>query len=178
MRSDNEKAILKLLEHAVTEARLEMPAMDQVIEEHPNTYDSAGNGEIEVAVKTITGLLRTNKIDFEKRIGKAVPQAHPLFSWLVEYCAWIHHIRTRGTDGLTAYQRVRLRDFKERLVPFGELVLVHMPIQGPERRKSRSLGSKGGRRPLHRIRQGLALVHRVRERQDEPVPVDLPHALV
>ena len=37
LRSDNEKAILKLLEHAVTEARLEIPAMDQVLEEHPNT---------------------------------------------------------------------------------------------------------------------------------------------
>ena len=90
-------------------------------------------------MKTITGLLRTNKIDLEKRIGKAIPQAHPLFSWLVEYCAWIHNVRTRGTDGLTAYQRVRLRDFKKRLVPFGELVLVHLPIKGPDRRERGAL---------------------------------------
>jgi hypothetical protein len=139
LRSDNEKAILKLLEHAVTEARLEIPKVDQIIQEHPNTYDSAGNGEVEVAVKTVTGLLRTNKIDLEKRIGTAVPQSHPLFSWLVGYCAWIHNIRTKGADGLTAYQRVRSRDFKKRLVPFGELVFVHLPIKGPERREGGAL---------------------------------------
>ena len=123
----------------MTEARLEITKMDQMIEEHPNTYDSAGNGEVEVAVKTVTGLLRTNKIDLEKRIGKAVPQSHPLFSWLVEYCAWICNIRTKGDDGLTAYQRVRHRDFNKRLLPFGELVLVHLPIKGPKRREGGAL---------------------------------------
>jgi hypothetical protein len=113
--------------------------MDQIIEEHPNTYDSSSNGEIEIAEKTITGLLRTNKIDLEKRIGKAIPQAHPLFSWLVEHCSWIHNVRTRGNDGLTAYQRARLKDFKKMLIAFGELVLVHMPIKGPERREGGAL---------------------------------------
>ena len=77
LRSDNEKAILKLLEHAVTEARIELKDLDQVLEEHPNTYDSSGNGEIEVAAKSLTGILRTNKLDVEKRVGKLIPQVHP-----------------------------------------------------------------------------------------------------
>ena len=52
LKSDNERAILRLLEHAVTEARLEITNLEQPIEEHPNTYDSSSNGEVEVAVKS------------------------------------------------------------------------------------------------------------------------------
>ena len=61
---------------------------------------------------------------------------------MVEYCAWIHNVRTRGPDGLTAYQRVRGKDFKKRLVPFGELLPVHMPIKGPERREGGALDAR------------------------------------
>ena len=124
---------MRLLEHAVTEARIELKGLDQVLEEHPNTYDSSGNGEIEVAAKSLTGILRTNKLDVEKRVGKTIPQVHPLFSWLVEYCAWMLRVRNRGEDGLTPYQRVRGRDYGKRLLPFGEVVLAHLPRKGPER---------------------------------------------
>ena len=51
LRSDNEPAILKLLQHAITESRIEIPELEQVLEEHPNTYDSSGNGDVESAVK-------------------------------------------------------------------------------------------------------------------------------
>ena len=37
LRSENEKAIVKLLQHALTEARFEVPDLEQVIEEHPPT---------------------------------------------------------------------------------------------------------------------------------------------
>ena len=133
LRSDNEPAIVKLLQHAVTEARIKMPDVEQVIEEHPNRYDSSGNGDVEAAVKSITGVLRTNKLDLEQRIGKKIPQGHPIFSWLVEYSAWILNIRNVGEDGKTAYQRVRGRAHAKRLLPFGELVLAHLPPKGPER---------------------------------------------
>ena len=133
LKSDNEKAILKLLEHAVTEARLELKNVEQLLEEHPNVYDSSSNGEVEVAVKSLTGVLRTNKLDLEKRVGMAVPQIHPLFSWLVEYCAWMLTVRNKGEDGITAYKRVRGREYMKRLLPFGELVLAHLPSKGPER---------------------------------------------
>ena len=149
LRSDNERAILKLLAHAATEARLHLEDLEQLLEEHPNVYDSSGNGEIEVTVKQLTGVLRSNKLDLERRIGKAVPQAHPLTSWLVEYCAWMINVRVVGSDGLTAYQRVRGRAYAKRLVPFGELALVHLPPKGPERREGGALDP--------RAKQGLVL---------------------
>ena len=84
LRSDNEAAILKLLKHALTESRMHVKQLERIQEEHPVDYDHAGNGEIEAAVKQLTGILRTNKLDFERRINKEVPLSHPLMTWLVE----------------------------------------------------------------------------------------------
>ena len=88
LKSDNEPATLKLLEHALTELRLDTK-MDQLAQEHPNVYDPSGNGGVEATVKQFQGILRTNKRDLEKRMGATLPVAHPLFSWLVEYCSFI-----------------------------------------------------------------------------------------
>ena len=142
LRSDNEPAILKLLEHALTEARYTVKDLEQVLEEHPNTYDSRGNGQIQAVVKQVAGMLRTNKLDLEKRLGKKIPLQSPVLPWLVEYAAFIVNIRVKGDDGMTAHQRVRKCAFAKRLVPFGELVLVHMPIKGPERRDGGALDGR------------------------------------
>ena len=132
LKSDNEPAILKLLEHALTELRLEVK-MDQLAQEHPTPYDPSGNGEVESTVKQLQGILRTNKRDLEKRIGAKVPVGHPLFSWLVEYSAFIVNVRVVGKDGVTAFARVRRKNFSKRLIPFGEYVNVHIPRMSSER---------------------------------------------
>ena len=142
LRSDNEPAILALLKHAVTEARYTVKELEQILEEHPNTYDSAGNGQIEATVKQFTGILRTNKIALEQEINLKVPLQSPLLAWLVEYAAFIVNIRIKGEDGLTAHQRVRKCAFVKRLVPFAERVLVHLPIKGPERQEAGALDSR------------------------------------
>ena len=38
LRTENEPAIVRLLIHAVTEARINVTGLGQVTEEHPNTY--------------------------------------------------------------------------------------------------------------------------------------------
>ena len=61
LRSDNEPAILLLLKHALTEARFKIEQLEQVVQEHPNAYDHAANGEIESTVKQVTASsARTN----------------------------------------------------------------------------------------------------------------------
>ena len=112
-------------------------------------HDSSGNGEIEVTVKTLTGILRSNKLDLERRIGRSVPQEHALMTWLVEYFAWMANVRSVGPDGLTPYWRVRGKAYTNWLVPFGELVLVHLPPKGPERRAGGAL--------VPRAKEGLVL---------------------
>jgi len=64
-----------------------------------------------------------------------LPVEHPLFTWLVEYCAFIINVRVVGKDGITAFARVRRKNFAKRLIPFGEYVLVHVPRMSPERQQ-------------------------------------------
>ena len=134
LKSDNEPAILKLLEHALTELRRDTK-MDQLAQEHPNVYDPSGNGGVEATVKQFQGTFRPNKRDFETIMGATLPVAHPLFSWLVEYCSVIINIRVVGTDGVTAFARVRRGNFSNWLIPFGEFVNVHIPRMSPERKR-------------------------------------------
>ena len=142
MRSDNEPAILKLLAHALSELRIAVQGLEQVFEEHPNSYDSSGNGEIEAAVKHVTGVIASNKLDLERRVGMVIPQSHPIISWLVSYSAWMLTVRVIGQDGLTAYERIRHKRFTKRLVCFGEAVQVYMPPKGPERQERGALDAR------------------------------------
>ena len=109
--------------------------MDQVAGERPTVHYPSGNGDVEAAVKQFQGILSTNKRDLEKRMGAKVPVDHPLFAWLVEYCAFIINIRVVGKDGVTAFERVGRKSFAKMLIPFGELVLVHLPRMSPERQR-------------------------------------------
>ena len=59
------------------------------------------------------------------------------------------NVRSVRPDGLTPYQRVRGKAYAKRLVPFGELVLVHLPPKGPERRAGGALDP--------RAKEGLVL---------------------
>ena len=61
----NEPAILRLLKHALTEARYQVEQLEQVVQEHPNAYDHAANCEIEATVKQVTGIIRTNKFEVD-----------------------------------------------------------------------------------------------------------------
>ena len=157
LRSDNEPAILQLLRHALTEARLQIEQLEQLVEEHPNTYDSAANGEVEAKVKQITGILRTNKLDFEKRIEREIPFDHPIMTWLAEYAACMINIRVVGANGAVAFERIRRRPFHKRLLPFGELVHVHLPLDGPAQARCGALEARRN----GWLRRHLALVFRL-----------------
>ena len=133
LRSDNEPAILNLPRHAFTEARLKVMDLAQIQGGHPSSYDSAGNGETEVAIKQFTRVLATNKLDLERRIGMKMPLSHPVVSYLVAYTAWMITVRVVGPDGRTAYERIRHRPYIKRLVPFGEVVQAYLQPKSPER---------------------------------------------
>ena len=109
LKSDNEPAILKLLKDDLKTARVEITELEQIQDEQAVKYDPESNGDVENAVKQATKLLRTLKICLEKRVGKKIPTSHPLLTWLVEHSAWLLNTRVVGTDGFTAYHRVKGR---------------------------------------------------------------------
>ncbi len=56
----------------------------------------------------------------ERELGFRVPVRHPLIAWLVPHAANTLNWMVKGHDGVTAYQRVRGKQFRTRLMTFGE----------------------------------------------------------
>ena len=52
--------------------------------------------------------------------------SHCLFHWLVEHAAWLLTVRTIQSDGITAYKRLRGRNFNIPLLAFGEMCLYKL----------------------------------------------------
>jgi len=84
LRGDNEPALTALIGQAMKVLKIEL---DGVSEEHQQVYDSKANGVVENAIKIFRGQFRTMKTDLEDRIGKRLPNEHPLVSWLAEHVA-------------------------------------------------------------------------------------------
>ena len=142
LKSDNEPAIVKLLSDTLRELRYQIDDLEQAAEEHPNTYDSSGNADVEAAVKRVTGILRTNKIAFENKVNVSIPVNHPIISWMTEYAAWMCTTMRVGDDGMTPYHRVRGRPYTKRLVQFGECVLAQGDTKGPAAQERDKLDSR------------------------------------
>ena len=93
-------------------------------------------------MKQVKGILRTNKFDLEKYIQKEIPLYHPVMICLVEYAAWMLNVRVVGTDSTVPFERVRRRPFHKQFLPFGELVNVLLPLDGPARARRRALDAR------------------------------------
>ena len=117
LKSDNEPAIVKLLAEALRDLRIQ--GLEQALEEHSPEYDPQSNGSAEVAVRLVKGHLRTMRSCLESRIGYRIPVRHAVMSWLVRHAAALVTWCAKGHDGQTAYQRVRGRDFRTKLLSFG-----------------------------------------------------------
>ena len=71
LKSDNEPAIVKLLQEALRELRVQ--GLEQTMEEHSPEYDSQANGSAEVGVKLLKGHFRTVRFCIESRLGHRIP---------------------------------------------------------------------------------------------------------
>jgi hypothetical protein len=120
IKADNEPAIQALARRAIELAKIELKDMDQVGKEDPVAYDSMTNGGTEIGVSLLRGLFRTLKLCLEQRIDRQVPVDHPVVAWLMEHTSLLLNAVVRGSDGLTAWKRIRGRSFAQPLVGFGE----------------------------------------------------------
>ena len=138
LKSDNEKAVVNLLRQALKTYRITVAeeSGEQVIvqDEYPTAYDHRSNGLAESAVKAVTAKVLMLKLDLEDCLQKTIPPNHPLICWITELAAWQLTTTKVGSDGMTAYQRIRGRHYAKRNVRFGERVLYKLPDDGPRAR--------------------------------------------
>ena len=66
LKTDNEPAILKLLQETLRDLRIE--GLDQVMGENSPEYDPQANGNAEVGVKLVKGMLRTMRSALEENL--------------------------------------------------------------------------------------------------------------
>ncbi len=84
--------------------------------------ESASNGGIEQAVRTVKGLLRVHLLALEAKISGKFPSGHPVLTWLVEHVSDIVSKHMVGLDGKTGYERLYGRPSREEGLEFGELL--------------------------------------------------------
>ena len=117
LRSDREPAIHDLLEKVA-----ELRGPETIIEGSPAT-DSRANGRAERAVQSVEKQVRVLKMSTEEQLGQ-FSVLHPAFPWLVKHAGDVitkFHVQK---DGLTAYERVKGREYSGLMLEFGSAVRV------------------------------------------------------
>ena len=103
----------------------------QVMRENSPEYDPQANGNAEVGVKLVKGMVRTMRSDIERELGFRVPARHPLIAWLVRHAAnaltWV--VKSQGQDSLSP--NTWSKPFGTRLQIFGEQCRCKMRSQEP-----------------------------------------------
>ena len=85
--------------------------------------DSRANGEIERAIKTVQGQVRTLKSALDEHYKTEFNEDHVLLPRLIAYAASLISKFTSGEGGKTAHVRARGRQFSKALPEFGECIL-------------------------------------------------------
>ena len=141
LKSDNERSI-GALRTRVTRIMKVQEHVVNIQEEAPNTYDSQSNGGVEVGIRLVRGMFRTLKLCLEARLQKYMPINHAVTPWLLEHVSMIINSRCRGSDGMTPWQRLKGRNFRQMILGFGENILYKLPSKGPRSQPDGNMGTR------------------------------------
>ena len=87
-------------------------------------------------------MFRTLKLCLEARLQKYMPINHATTTWLLEHVSMIINSRCRGSDGMTPWQRLKGRNFRQLILGFGESVLYKLPSKGPHSQPDGNMGTR------------------------------------
>ncbi len=85
-------------------------------------HDHQSNGHVEKAVRDVKDQLRVMRFALAGHLGAVVSLSSPVVDWLVTWAAELITGARIGHDGMTAYRRLRGRDWEPRLAEFAEQV--------------------------------------------------------
>ena len=82
-------------------------------------------------------ILRVHKLALEDRLKKKLPVKHPIFAWLVEFCADLYNKHQIGRDGTSAMQRLKGKRCVQPSAEFCAAVMFRVvgKVQGGEMRE-------------------------------------------
>ena len=101
LKSDQEPSITELKECIRRERG------DNTMTEESPAYDSRSNGDVERAILTVQGRVRTVKDAFERRYAYELRPEDHIVPWMAQHAAAIINRFHKSSDGLTAFRRVR-----------------------------------------------------------------------
>ena len=84
--------------------------------------ESKANGDIENAIQQLQGQVRTIKDQVQFHAKVKIPVAHPLLAWLIPFASLTITRYSVGSDGRTAYERVKGRSCRRPMACFGESI--------------------------------------------------------
>ena len=113
LRSDGEPALVDLMKE-IAKGR----GNRRTVIEHSAPGDSQGNGFIERGVRSVQKMTRVLKLDLEHRLTTRLEVTHPVFAWLVEHAVDLHNKFLVGSDGKTAYERLKGKKYRGEVLPF------------------------------------------------------------
>ena len=124
LKSDQEPSIIALA--TAVKNTLSSQGISVQLENSPKG-DSHGmsNGEAESSVGITQGLARTLKDHVEHKVGQQLDPRSPILGWLIEYVGTLYTLFSfdeKARDGLTAFRRIKGRDWTVALPAFGERV--------------------------------------------------------
>jgi len=98
--------------------------------------EHAAVGAVERAHRSVQGATRSLVLDVRARTGLNVQPVHCLFAYMVRHSSWASsRFQPRGPRDITAFENRNGYSYKSPLVPFGEIVMVRVPIDPPGLRK-------------------------------------------
>ena len=116
LKADGENAI-KEVQDKVRLARREGTVL-----ENATRANSQANGLIEGANNIIKAQVRTIKDALDSRIGEKVHSGSTIMTWIVRYAAQLISRYSIGTDGKSAFRRIRGKECMVPVAEFGECV--------------------------------------------------------
>ena len=114
LKSDQEPAVKDL------KARVKAERSEDIIMEESPAYEHRSNGEVERAIQTVQGQIRTLKSALESRYEWQMPPDSDILPWMVRHAGNTVNRYHKGADGLTAYRRLKGKEFKRDVAEFGE----------------------------------------------------------
>ena len=104
--------------------------------EQPPTSESASNGRVEEAGRTIRDMVRVLKLQLESKLKRAIAVQEPIMQWMVRWAAMLLSRFRVGGDGQTAFQRQTGKRCITDVVPYAETVWYRELHASGERKRS------------------------------------------